>query len=184
VEEDRQKRSGSLNRESSELLIGCGLNLKKRFKTPNGEDWNNLITLDFNEDVNPGIVWDLNNIPLPFDNNSFDEIHAYHVLEHCGRQGDYKYFFDQFNDFWRILKPGGCFCGVVPQRNDVWTWGDPGHTRVINDGTICFLDQKRYEKCGETSMTDYRFCYHGDFEIIGHNITEDDYYFILKARKK
>ena len=172
-----------MNQESKELLIGCGSNRRKRFRTPNGIEWNNLKTLDFNEDVKPDILWDLNNIPLPFDSDSFDEIHAYHVLEHCGSQGDYKIFFNQFNDFWRVLRPGGCFCGIVPKGNDIWTWGDPGHSRVINEGTLCFLDQKNYEQCGKTPMADYRFCYHGNFEIVSHNNTEYDFHFILKAKK-
>jgi SAM-dependent methyltransferase len=167
-----------------ELLLGCGRN-KTRVIRPNGvADWRDLTTLDINEEVIPDVVWDLNNIPLPFPDNSADEIHAYSVLEHIGAQGDYRFFFTQFEDFWRVLKPGGFFCGIVPQWDKLWSFGDPGHTRIIHGGTLTFLDQKAYEECGKTARTDYRFCYNGNFEIVYlENVVTEDMYFILKAVK-
>jgi predicted SAM-dependent methyltransferase len=88
-----------------ELLIGCGSRREKLIFFEGKKEWENVTTLDINQDHMPDIVWDLHNIPLPFEENSFDEIHAYEVLEHTGKQGDYQFFFDQFSDFWRILKP-------------------------------------------------------------------------------
>jgi len=35
------------------------------------------------------------------------------VLEHIAAQGDFEHFFQQFSDFWRILKPDGLFCAAV-----------------------------------------------------------------------
>ncbi len=121
-----------------ELLIGCGSNRAKKLSVQGRSEWGGLVTLDYEKSHNPDIVHDLNN-PLPFADNSADEIHAYEVLEHFGTQGDYKFFFRQFTDFWRVLKPGGVMLGTVPLPSSVWAWGDPSHTRVIPKESFIFM---------------------------------------------
>lgn len=168
-----------------ELLIGCGSNNKKKITLEGmSEEWGGLTTLDCDECHKPDIVHDLDVFPYPFEDNTFDEIHAYEVLEHCGQQGDFKFFFDQFTEFWRILKPGGLFLATVPAWDSPWAWGDPGHTRVITEGSILFLDQSQYEKqVGITAMSDYRTWYSADFEPYAAQTTVDSFGFVLKARK-
>ncbi len=151
----------------SELLLGCGSNRDKKLFVGGRSEWAALTTLDYNDDRKPDVVHDLNDIPLPFDDESFDEIHAYEVLEHCGTQGDWKFFFAQWSDFWRILKPGGYFLGTVPLPTSVWAWGDPSHTRILPKECLTFLSQRQYEaQVGITPMSDFRFCYKADFEIV------------------
>ncbi len=104
----------------NELPIGCGSKYVKAIHFNERPHRNNLVTLDINRDHRPDVVWDLNPLPLPFADNSFDEIHAYEVLEHTGVQGDYRFFFAQFSDFWRILKPGGVLIGTVPLPTSPW----------------------------------------------------------------
>lgn len=171
-----------------ELLIGCGRTRDKRIQTPMGKDWVKLVTLDHNPDVNPDAVFDLSEIGpyvgLPWSNDTFDEIHAYEVLEHIGAQGDYKTFFAQFAEFHRILKPGGLLCATVPSWNGMWAWGDPSHTRIINPGTLVFLSQKEYLKQqGKTSMTDFRYIWKADFDIVMQDMKEESFAFVLKAVK-
>jgi len=176
-----------------DLILGAGSTKTKIF-FKKGDDENykeDTITLDINKDHNPDVVWDLNKLPLPFKDNMFDEIHAYHVIEHLGTQGDYESFFNFFNEIYRIIKHDGLFFAVTPHWNNEWAFGDPGHTRIINHGTVIFLDQSKYEEqVGKTSMTDYRFIYKGDFKIIlssytgGKEGAENAYQFILKANKE
>jgi len=167
-----------------ELLIGSGRNLKKKVTFPEiPMEWCELVTLDNNPSVEPHYVHDLNNIPYPFDDNMFDEIHAYEVLEHCGQQGDWRFFFNQFYEFWRILKPGGYFIGTCPMWDSPWAWGDPGHTRIISPECLIFLSQAEYEQCGETPMTDYREFYEADFELYSKQETDHTWGFVLKAKK-
>lgn len=167
-----------------ELLIGCGNNLKKQVK-PEGlpQEWCELVTLDSDEGVNPHVVHDLNNIPYPFGDSIFDEIHAYEVLEHCGRQGDWRFFFNQFEEFHRILKPDGVFIATVPPWDSIWAWGDPGHTRIISEANLLFLCQDQYEQVGRTAMTDYRRWYKGNFKIMFSTEKNGAYVFGLRALK-
>lgn len=147
--------------------------------------WQNLTTLDFNEEHNPDTVWDLENLPLPYEDNTFDEIHAYDVLEHTGQQGDWKFFFNQFSDLWRISKPGGLIMIIVPSVKSVWAWGDPSHKRVLPPENFIFLSQKEYEKqVGETPMSDFRFYYKADFEIMSLFTGNDTTHIVLKTIKK
>jgi predicted SAM-dependent methyltransferase len=155
-----------------ELLIGCGSNHNKRLASDGTKDWSNLTTLDYNSDHKPDVVWDLMELPLPFPDQEFDEIHAYEVLEHLGQQGDYKLFFAQFSEFWRLLKPNGYFFATCPSRNSVWAYGDPSHTRIIQLGQLVFLSQNEYKKqVGKTPMSDFRNIYKADFEVV---FQEDD----------
>lgn len=168
-----------------ELLIGCGNSRKKRVTGSwTKADWENLTTLDIDPGCKPDVVHDLNIFPLPFEADSFDEIHAYEVLEHCGRQGDWRFFLDQFSEFWRILKPDGWFVATVPMWDSHWAWGDPGHTRIITDGSLSFLSQEQYAKqVGVTAMTDYRSFYKADFEPFACNEGGDTFGFVLRAKK-
>lgn len=163
-----------------ELLVGSGSRREKLIYTNNKKEWNHLITLDINPDHNPDVVFDLNNFPYPFDDNIFDEIHAYEVLEHISTQGDYKHFFKEFSEYWRILKPGGKFFGSSPALDSVWLWGDPSHTRVISQETLTFLSQKNYEEqVGYTPMSDFRSIYKADFSLDYANIKDYSFYFVL-----
>lgn len=165
-----------------ELLIGAGKSRKKRVRFSEvGPDFGDVTTLDMMGDVD--VTHDLNVLPLPFPDNEFDEIHAYEVLEHCGRQGDWRFFFAQFMEFWRILKPGGYFCATVPMWDSPWAWGDPGHTRIISKDMLGFLDQEHYKQVGETSCTDYRDVWKGNFEPIGFKESDHQLAFVLRAVK-
>ena len=148
------------------------------------EDWKELVTLDFNSDHNPDVVHDLTQTPYPFADDTFDEIHAYEVMEHIGQQGDYKTFFAQWSEFWRILKPEGLFCGTSPSSTSKWAWGDPGHTRIVSPQSFVFLSQEQYKtQVGKTPMSDYRFCYRADFDPLHLQESDGLFVYVLKAIK-
>lgn len=169
----------------SELLIGCGNSRAKKVRHSNlQEEWTDLVTLDIDPSTNPDVVHDLNNVPYPFPDNTFDEIHAYEVLEHVGKQGDWKAWFAQADELWRILKPDGLLIGTVPAWDSPWAWGDPGHTRVLTQGTFLMLSRKLYDdEVGKTNITDYRPFFKGDFAPLAFNNTEHTFGFVLQAVK-
>lgn len=169
---------------TKELLIGCGSSRDKRLYLPEHREWSSLVTLDINPDHKPDVVWDLTQLPLPFPDNEFSEIHAYEVLEHTGTQGDYKFFFAQFSEFYRILAPGGKLFASVPAPTSPWAWGDPSHTRIFPKEWLTFLRQKSYEEqVGRTSISDFRYIYTADFEPEYVKEHGDNLFFIIKAIK-
>jgi predicted SAM-dependent methyltransferase len=53
------------------LDVGCG-----HRKHPNATG------IDFDVKSQADVIWDLNHLPLPFPNNYFDMIYAFHIIEH------------------------------------------------------------------------------------------------------
>lgn len=171
----------------AELLIGCG-NHREKLIWPQGvKEWTDLVTLDIDPNCGAQVEHNLERFPYPFEDGTFDEIHAYHVLEHTGGLGDWRFFFAQWSEFWRILRPGGVFCCVVPSPGSPWVFGDPGHTRFIPPEILIFLDQTSYERqVGHTALADYRHVYRADFEKVYENIELEgggQFFFVMQAIK-
>jgi SAM-dependent methyltransferase len=168
----------------SELLIGCGNSRDKRLRPDGRMDWSDLVTMDHDPNCGADIFHDLESLPWPIEDNRFDEVHAYEVLEHLGRQGDYKAFFAHFGEIYRVLKPGGILAGTCPSWQSIWAWGDPSHTRIISSASLVFLNRAQYhEQIGKTAMTDFRWLWKGDFEPIHLDDNGESFTFGLKAHK-
>jgi SAM-dependent methyltransferase len=180
-----------------ELLLGCGYARDKRLGKPGTAlEWKNLTTLDRYLKCNPDFVCDLDSLPWKYSDknghfdrrlpeNYFDEVHAYEVMEHIGRQGDEYSFFGHFFEIWRTLKPGGHFFATVPSRMSPWAWGDPSHKRLIQPESLCFLDRANVaanRKRG-TTMTDFRGIWFGDFIVRASTDDTASHIFCLEAVK-
>ena len=79
------------------LNLGCGHFRKEGF-----------INLDISNLCEPDVLHDLDNIPYPFKNNTFDLIESDHVLEHLSKP------FEVMKELHRILKPAGILKVRVP----------------------------------------------------------------------
>jgi hypothetical protein len=193
-----------------QLLLGCGharrvqVYRKTEFRetAPEFED---LFTLDINADVQPDLVCNLDTCGDTLWNckwmntkgmectdvmgylreNFFDEIHAYEVLEHLGRQGYHEDFFNTFSNLYRALVPNGLVLATCPSRFGGWLWGDPGHRRAVTPETLTYLDQEQYHiQAGKTAMSDYRYIWKSDFKIIeSYDDRKNTHSFVLQAIK-
>lgn len=99
----------------NKLVVGCGLRPKEH-----------AINLD--KCLLPGVdvVHDLENIPYPFDDLTFDYIEAEDVLEHVDQ------FVEIVNELGRILKVGGTLWVRGPHAGyPLQAWKDPTHKRLF-----------------------------------------------------
>jgi len=103
------------------LDVGCGPVEKKE---------NDTIYLDLIQFPNVDVVRDLDK-GLPFDDEKFEEIKAFHVLEHV------KDFIFVMSEFWRCLKKGGKLKIVVPSGQNAWI--DSTHIRQFNEHSLDFF---------------------------------------------
>lgn len=166
------------------LLLGAGT---RRDRELTGKDWSDGILTT--NDINPAhagidVVHDLNVLPWPWQDDTFDEVHAYEVLEHLGTQGDWRYFFASFSEVWRILKMGGLFVATVPWWQSEWAWGDPSHTRVLPPGCLHFLAQENYKQVGATVMSDFRFIWKRNLTVqVAQNLDNSTFRFVLRKEE-
>lgn len=107
------------------LDIACGQNKREGFT---------------GVDIAPGkgvdIVHDLEVFPWPFKNNSVDEAHVSHYIEHTS---DLIAF---MNELHRIMKPGAQCMIIAPYYSSMRAWQDPTHTRAISEATFLYFNQQ------------------------------------------
>jgi hypothetical protein len=124
------------------LMLGCGRERQRRIVVNGKVDFadDRLTCIDITPAVHPDVVFDLDVLhsggKLCFSDDSFDEIHAYDVLEHVGRQGDWKGFFAEFAEYHRVLKQNGLMFVMVPVGVEAFC--DPGQT-LENDYVLLDL---------------------------------------------
>lgn len=90
-------------------------------------------------------VVDLMKFPWPFADNSVEEIHCSHFIEHLpmemvphnGRLKDL--FFAFFDECYRILVPGGKMRVICPCGRSNRAFQDPTHRRFIVEATFAYL---------------------------------------------
>ncbi|MDC1066127.1 methyltransferase domain-containing protein [Candidatus Pseudothioglobus singularis] len=115
-------------RSASRLVIeiGCG-------SSPKVE---NAITLDFIDSENIDIVTDINE-GIPFEDNSVDEIHSYHFLEHVE---DLNFLLKEMN---RVIKEDGLIIGTVPHFSNPYYFSDPTHKIFFGLYTFSYFDMEQ-----------------------------------------
>lgn len=103
--------------------LGCGNDLRDGY-----------INVDASAAVNPDKVWNLEETPLPFDDNSVDEILANHVMEHIHN------FIPLMHDIHRICKPGARIHIKTPFYASWGQFNDPTHVRFFSPFTFNYFN--------------------------------------------
>lgn len=105
------------------LDIGCGWN-----KQPGaiGMDVAVLPTVD--------VVHDIDEMPFPFRDDTFEEIHLVHVVEHA------RSIVRLLEEIHRICRPGARVRIVTPHYTDSMSWQDPTHRWHLNSYSFRYFD--------------------------------------------
>ena len=87
------------------------------------------------------VVHDLRVTPWPWADNSVDEAHCSHFLEHLTNLDGKWERVRFFNELYRVLKPGaGCLL-VFPYWCSARFYGDPTHKEPLSEWTVLYLDR-------------------------------------------
>lgn len=105
----------------NKLNLGCGHDVR-----------NGWINLDSSELPNVDVVHNIEKLPLPFENDSFDQILAKDILEHVE-------YTDVLRDLHRILRKGGTLTIQVPHFTSVDNYIDPTHKKRFSVQTFEFF---------------------------------------------
>lgn len=134
------------------LNIGCGKDLK--------QGYTNIDIVDYGGNV----IHDLNAYPFPFEENTFDEIYASHVLEHLDN------FHKAVTELYRISKPGATIIVYAPFFLNTKYFGEPDHKIPFSIRTFDNYEyiENRKLKFYEKWKLNHRTNYEGkaQFEIL------------------
>lgn len=134
------------------LNVGCGEHKKEGYTN-----------VDWQVSVHPDVQHDLNKIPYPFDDGSFDLIEAYHILEHLDRP------FVVMKELHRILKPGALLKIKVPHFSRGFTHAEHAHGF---DVTFPLYFNQTFTKSGYTGthfkLTRMRLDWLAFFHLLPH----------------
>lgn len=97
------------------LDVGCGVNKLK-----------GAIGIDRNPRTKADVLCDLDHIPYPFRDNSFDRLQAVHVIEHVSD------VIRAMEEFHRLVRPGGVIFLATPHYTDFSSFCDPTHRWHLN----------------------------------------------------
>lgn len=129
------------------LDLGCGKNKKEGFY---GVD-----SLEF-EGVD--LVFDLRE-PWPWEDESVDEAHASHFIEHLTWPERVHFF----NELYRVLKPNGKAMVILPHWASSRYYGDPTHKEPMSEFAFYYLNanwrKDNAPHCGYTCNFDATWGY-------------------------
>jgi SAM-dependent methyltransferase len=96
--------------DPKKLNLGCGESKKPGY-----------VNVDWQQAVHPDVLHDLNHLPYPFADGTFDVIEAFHVIEHLDRP------LAVTKELHRILKTGGRLEIKVPHFSRGFTHAEHTH---------------------------------------------------------
>jgi SAM-dependent methyltransferase len=128
-----KKRDKKYVPKEAELLkidLGCGPNPREGF-----------IGVDMFKMDNVSVVCNLAKDKWPFKDNSVDEAHASHFIEHLTNLNGAWERTHFFNELHRVLKPGAKATLIFPHWCSNRYYGDPTHKEPFSEMGFCYLDK-------------------------------------------
>ena len=111
------------------LNLGCGQNKQAGY-----------VNTDREPAVQPDVVMDLEKFPWPFEDDSVDEVLAFHVLEHVGATPEL--FIRIMQELYRVCRKGATVRIAVPHLRHDNFFDDPTHVRAITPMTLELFSRK------------------------------------------
>ena len=109
-------------REPQVLDVGCGIN-----KFPGA------IGIDRIAGTRADVLCDLDRLPYPFRDESFDQVRAVHVIEHVAD------VIRTLEEFHRLLRRGGRVYIATPHYTDFSSFCDPTHRWHLNSFSLRYF---------------------------------------------
>jgi len=106
------------------LDVGCGRNKRA-----------GAVGVDRNPRSRADVLCDLDHFPYPFRDNSFDELHAVHVIEHV------QDVVRAIEEFHRLVRPGGSIHLATPHYTDFSSFCDPTHRWHLNSFSFRYFGE-------------------------------------------
>lgn len=108
------------------LVVGCGPDYVRRQQDD--------VLLDFKSSFNPDVVFNIaTGKRWPFDRETFDEVEAFHVMEHIEGFKNYR---KAMEEMYRILKTGGLLHIKVPYWKHHSAVETADHVRFFNENSF------------------------------------------------
>ncbi|MEZ5401078.1 MAG: methyltransferase domain-containing protein [Bryobacteraceae bacterium] len=106
------------------LDVGCGIN-----KYPGS------IGIDNNPASRADVLCDVDHLPYPFRDSTFDAIRAIHVIEHVGN------VIATLEEFHRLGRGGARVTIETPHYTDFSSWCDPTHKWHLNSYSLRYFGE-------------------------------------------
>lgn len=129
------------------LVIGSGIPENTKYKHPTKENFKEnkndvVIFLDKQKSKGIDVSWDLENTPLPFRDNEFYRVIAYHVLEHLDNKRSLYRLMDELH---RILNSKGILKIKVPHFSSFVAYESPDHVLFFGYDTFGWWTEEWFE---------------------------------------
>ena len=106
------------------LDVGCGI-----------KKYPGAIGLDRNPNTSADVIADLDHFPFPFQDGSFAQVRAIHVIEHVAD------VIRTMEEFHRLLAPGGQVFIVTPHYTDFSSFCDPTQRWHLNSFSLRYFGE-------------------------------------------
>ena len=146
---------------TSTLDLGCGTNPQNPFRAEQ------VYGIDIRDNPSKYIKCaDLTVEPIPFENNAFDFITAFDIIEHIPKvlyAPNRRFpFVELMNEVWRTLKPNGYFLSHTPVYPYSAIFGDPTHVSVLTHETFGYFD--------DVSRNAAMYGFKGSFKVVSQHL--------------